>query len=147
MRETRYTRLQSRSSGLESTALKSHIPVPGPVTARQDTIVVVLLAVVPPTALWTDFRESANPIDRFHMHTLHLATITAIALTSALMAAPAPSTSPQTPLPRTADGKPNLGGIWQAAGTAAADLQDHAARYNMPAGRSVVEGAGIPYQP
>src|SRR5579863_1857378 len=61
MRETRYTRLQSRSSGLESTALKSHIPVPGPVTARQDTIVVVLLAVVPSTALWTDFRESASP--------------------------------------------------------------------------------------
>ncbi len=86
------------------------------------------------------------------MHIRHLATITAIALTSALMAAPAPSTSPQRPLPRTADGKPNLGGIWQAAGTAAADLQDHAARYNMPAGRSVVEGADdrektIPYQP
>jgi hypothetical protein len=71
------------------------------------------------------------------MHTHHLATITAIALTSALVAAP---------LPRTADGKPNLDGIWQASGSAAADLQDHAARFNMPAGRSVVAGGEIPYQ-
>jgi hypothetical protein len=67
----------------------------------------------------------------------HLATITMIALTSALIAAP---------LPRTADGKPNLSGIWQASSTAAADLQDHAARYNMLAGRSVVAGGEIPYQ-
>jgi hypothetical protein len=81
------------------------------------------------------------------MHTHHLVTITAIALTSTLFAAPprTPAT-PQT-LPRTADGKPNLAGIWQAAGTAAADLQDHAARYNMLAGRSVVVGGEIPYQP
>jgi hypothetical protein len=50
-------------------------------------------------------------------------------------------------LPRTTDGKPKLEGIWQAAGSAAADLQDHAARYNMPAGRSVVSGGEIPYQP
>jgi len=54
----------------------------------------------------------------------------------------------QATIPRTADGKPNLAGIWQASGTASADLQDHSARYNMPAGRSVVVGgAEIPYQP
>jgi hypothetical protein len=75
------------------------------------------------------------------MNARHLATIAAITLTSALIAAP------QQSLPRTADGKPNLAGIWQAAGSAAADLQDHAARYNMPAGRSVVAGGEIPYQP
>jgi len=74
------------------------------------------------------------------MHTHHVATITAIALASALMAAP------RQPLPRTADGKPNFEGIWQASSTAAADLEDHAARYNMLAGRSVVVGAEIPYQ-
>ena len=46
-----------------------------------------------------------------------------------------------------ADGKPSLEGIWQASSTAAADLQDHAAGYNMLAGRSVVAGGVIPYQP
>jgi hypothetical protein len=50
-------------------------------------------------------------------------------------------------LPRTADGKPNLEGIWQATSTAAADLEDHAASFNMLAGRSVVVGGQIPYQP
>ena len=74
------------------------------------------------------------------MLTHRLAAITAIALTSAFIA------FPQT-LPRTADGKPNFEGIWQASSTAAADLQDHAASYNMLAGRSVVVGAEIPYQP
>jgi hypothetical protein len=79
------------------------------------------------------------------MDTPHLATIMAIALTSALIAAPA--RTPVPPVPRTADGKPNLEGIWQASGSAAADLEDHAARYNMLAGRSVVVGTEIPYQP
>ena len=74
------------------------------------------------------------------MRTHHLATLAAIALMSAPIAAP-------QALPRTSDGKPNLEGIWQAWSTAAADLQDHAARYNMLAGRSVVVGAEIPYQP
>jgi len=74
------------------------------------------------------------------MPTQRLAVIAAIALTSALTA------FPQT-LPRTADGKPNLEGIWQASSAAAADLQDHAAGFNMPAGRSVVTGGAIPYQP
>jgi hypothetical protein len=81
------------------------------------------------------------------MNTHHLATITAIVLTRALIAAPPETPAPRQPLPRTADGKPNLDGIWQASSTAAADLQDHAARYNMLAGRSVVVGAEIPYQP
>jgi len=74
------------------------------------------------------------------MRTHHVATITAIALGSALIAAP-------EALPRTADGKPNFEGIWQASSTAAADLEDHAARFNMLAGRSVVVGNEIPYQP
>jgi hypothetical protein len=59
--------------------------------------------------------------------------------------------------PRTADGKPDLNGIWQALNTANWDLQDHAARqgpivalgaaFSIPAGRGVVEGNEIPYQP
>ena len=74
-------------------------------------------------------------------------TITAIALTSAVIAAPQSVPAPRQPLPRTAVGKPNLDGIWQASSTAAADLQDHSARYHMLAGRSVVAGTEIPYQP
>ena len=50
------------------------------------------------------------------------------------------------PLPRTADGRPNLQGIWQVRNRASVDLQDHVARHGMPAGRSVVEGGEIPYQ-
>ena len=86
------------------------------------------------------------------MHTHRLPTFTTIALASALLAArliaaPQSAPDPQPPLPRTAGGKPNFAGIWQASSTAAADLQDHAARFNMPAGRSVVAGNEIPYQP
>jgi hypothetical protein len=80
------------------------------------------------------------------MHTHHVATIAAFALASALAAAPGRTPTPQQPLPRTADGKPNFEGIWQASSTAAADLEDHAARYNMLGGRSVVVGTEIPYQ-
>src|SRR5579862_561862 len=50
-------------------------------------------------------------------------------------------------IPRTANGKPNLQGIWQARTRAAYDLLDHAARFGMPAGKGVVEGGTIPYQP
>jgi hypothetical protein len=80
------------------------------------------------------------------MNTRHLATMTLIALSSAFIAAAQSTSAPEQLLPRTADGKPNLEGIWQASSTAAADLQDHAARYNMLAGRSVVVGTEIPYQ-
>ena len=52
-----------------------------------------------------------------------------------------------TPVPRMADGHPNLQGIWQARNRAAYDLEDHVARDGMPAGLSVVEGGRIPYQP
>src|SRR5262245_8739602 len=54
---------------------------------------------------------------------------------------------------RTADGKPDLNGIWQAINTANWDIQDHAARmgpvaglgaaFSVPAGRGVVEGNDI----
>src|ERR671922_1806227 len=53
-------------------------------------------------------------------------------------------------VPRTADGKPDFSGIWQALNTAAWDIQDHAAAYapfiGMPPGRGVVEGNEIPYK-
>jgi hypothetical protein len=50
-------------------------------------------------------------------------------------------------IPRTADDKPNLSGIWQVMNSAAFDLQDHSAQKGIPAGQSVVEGGEIPYQP
>lgn len=50
-------------------------------------------------------------------------------------------------VPRTPDGKPNLQGIWQVRNRAAYDLEDHAAKFGMPPGKSVVEGGKIPYQP
>jgi hypothetical protein len=56
---------------------------------------------------------------------------------------PPPSASA---IPRTADGRPNLQGIWQVRNRASYDLQDHHARHGMPAGRSVVDGGDIPYQ-
>src|SRR5260370_42168140 len=59
--------------------------------------------------------------------------------------------------PRTADGKPNLNGTWQAVNTANWDIQDHAARqgpvtalgasFSVPPGLGVVEGNEIPHRP
>jgi hypothetical protein len=58
---------------------------------------------------------------------------------------------------RTADGKPDLNGIWQAVNRANWDIQDHAARmgpvaalgaaFSIPGGQGVVEGNEIPYLP
>jgi len=63
----------------------------------------------------------------------------------------------QGQFPRTADGKPDLNGIWQAIGTANWDLEAHEARPSpvlalgavgaVPAGLGFVEGGRIPYQP
>jgi hypothetical protein len=58
--------------------------------------------------------------------------------------------------PRTADGKPDLNGIWQALNTANWDLEDHPALAGLPQtgalgavppGQGVVEGGEIPYRP
>src|SRR6185436_6092732 len=50
-------------------------------------------------------------------------------------------------IPRLADGRPDMQGVWQARSRAAYGLEDHPARYGMPAGRSVVDTINIPYHP
>jgi hypothetical protein len=66
-------------------------------------------------------------------------------LVSIALAAAAPAAS-QT-MPRTADGKPDLQGIWQVHNRAAYGLEHHDAKHGMPAGPSVVDGGDIPYLP
>ena len=78
-----------------------------------------------------------------------------IALTAlaACQQAPAPvepvsEAAPAGPvIPRLADGRPDLQGIWQAMNTAVWNLQDHSASLGVPAGQSVVVGNEIPYRP
>ena len=65
--------------------------------------------------------------------------------------------APAARVPRTADGKPNLNGIWQAMAGANWNLEDHGASAGpffqegavgaIPAGQSVVDGGDIPYTP
>lgn len=49
-------------------------------------------------------------------------------------------------IPRTASGKADFQGIWQAQTRAAYNLEAHVARHDMPAGESVVVGGTIPYR-
>ena len=50
-------------------------------------------------------------------------------------------------VPRMADGRPDLRGIWQAVNTAVWNVQDHSAELGVPAGQGVVEGNELPYLP
>jgi hypothetical protein len=50
-------------------------------------------------------------------------------------------------LPRAADGKPDMSGVWQVLNTASWNIQDHQAEKGVPAGQGVVEGNEIPYLP
>jgi hypothetical protein len=75
-----------------------------------------------------------------------LTVIASLWLDTGTGAAQTATAAPYNP-PRTRDGQPDLQGIWQVLNTAAWDLEDHNARLGVPAGRGVVEGGAIPYQP
>jgi hypothetical protein len=60
--------------------------------------------------------------------------------------APAGNAAPDSPR-RTADGKPDLNGIWQVLNTASWDIQDHGGQLGLPPGLGIVEGNDLPYQP
>ena len=62
------------------------------------------------------------------------------AITVAAMLAPANAQNQPYKAPRTADGKPNLNGIWQAMNTANWDVEGHSAQ----AGQVVALGARAP---
>jgi hypothetical protein len=71
---------------------------------------------------------------------------------------PAAGDFPAYKAPHTADGRPDLGGIWQSFVTADVDIQDHDAQAGphpdimgaygaWPGGQGIVEGGEIPYKP
>ena len=95
---------------------------------------------------------------RFRDSMMILSTAAVVAAVFWLAVRPTASQGAAYRAPRTAAGKPDLNGIWQALNTANWDIQDHAAQPGpfpfllgavgaVPAGQGVVEGNEIPYQP
>src|SRR5690348_8728503 len=107
---------------------------------------------------------------RLHSRSIVLLAVAAAAIVltthSASAQAPAPAQNrtptpgqfPPYKAPRTADGRPDFSGIWQAFVTADIDIQDHDAQPGphpdimgaygaWPGGQGIVEGGEIPYKP
>jgi hypothetical protein len=69
-----------------------------------------------------------------------------VAVTAIVFAMPMPAAAQSAAIPRSADGKPDLSGFWRVMNSAAWDIQDHHAQWEVPAGQGVVVGNEIPYQ-
>jgi hypothetical protein len=87
-----------------------------------------------------------------------IATFAVIVLLAlSVVPATAQGQAPTYKAPRTADGKPNLNGIWQALNEAYWDIEAHSAApgpltalgaaYAVAPGIGIVEGGPLPYQP
>jgi hypothetical protein len=97
--------------------------------------------------------------NRLAVWSIALAAAIAGALLSQVVSrafAPGPGSAYQAP--RTADGKPDLNGIWQALNEANWDIEAHGtgpsplpqltgALFAVPAGQGVVQGGPLPYRP
>jgi len=83
--------------------------------------------------------------------------IRAMFAVSALLLSGLAAAAEQDFVPRTADGRPDFNGVWQAIGSAHYDIEPHAADFGplpelgaigaIPAGLGIVEGGEIPYTP
>jgi hypothetical protein len=94
----------------------------------------------------------------FVVATVAVAAFLSVAVGPIAGQAPAAGQFPPYKAPRTADGRPDLNGIWQAFVPANIDILDHDAQPGphpeimgaygaWPAGQSIVEGGEIPYRP
>jgi hypothetical protein len=97
--------------------------------------------------------------NRFPGSVMAAAAVAAVAFAAVFTLAVKPTAGQASAsgIPRTADGKPDFNGIWEAVNTANWDIQDHAAHqgpvtalgaaYSVPAGQGVVDGNDLPYKP
>jgi hypothetical protein len=76
------------------------------------------------------------------------AMLVSSATLAAAQTAPASGTAPAVAsgaVPRTADGTPDLSGVWQALSGPEFDIEAHGPRPDAPPGLGIVEGGSIPY--
>jgi len=69
----------------------------------------------------------------------------AVVVSGATLAAAQPAAPAPGALPRTADGKPDISGLWQALSGPEFDIEAHGPRKDAAPGLGIVEGGSIPY--